>query len=111
MLLTYSLHRLQVQLNDVNSEIFFLNICKVGEYFISFGTEFHIWLHLQLSIWKSDAFPDTYRWLRWREGSNSEPRASVSNALPPELRLPLVNSGWCTLIRVARVGVEGAGGN
>ena len=46
MLLTYSLQRLQVQLNDVNSEIFFLNIDKVGEYFISFGIEFHIWLHL-----------------------------------------------------------------
>ena len=46
MLLTYSLQRLQAQLNDVNSENFFLNICKVGEYFISFGTDFHIWQHL-----------------------------------------------------------------
>ena len=46
MLPTYSLQRLQVQLNHVNSEIFFLNIDKVGENFISFGTEFHIWLHL-----------------------------------------------------------------
>ena len=45
MLLTYSLQRLQVQSNDVNSAIFF-NIDKVGEYFISFGIEFHIWLHL-----------------------------------------------------------------
>ena len=46
MLLTYSLQRLQVQLNDENSEIFFLNIDNVGEYFISFGIEFYIWLHL-----------------------------------------------------------------
>ena len=46
MLLTYSLQRLQVQLNDVNSGIFFLNIDKVGEYLISFGTEFPILLHL-----------------------------------------------------------------
>ena len=46
MLLTFSLQRLQVQLNDVTSEIFFLNVCKVGEYLISFGTEFPILLHL-----------------------------------------------------------------
>ena len=46
-----SLQRLQVQLNNVNSEIFFLNICKEGEYFVSFGTEFHIWLHLYDTIY------------------------------------------------------------
>ena len=46
MLHTDSFQRLQVQLNDVNSEIFYLNICKEGEYFISFETEFHISLHL-----------------------------------------------------------------
>ena len=56
----YSLQRLQVQLNDVNSEIFLLNICKEGEYLISFGTEFNIWLHLY-DTWKSIYF---VMWLR-----------------------------------------------
>ena len=47
MLLTYSLQRLQVQLNDVNSEIFYLNIKSI--YFVmwlrcfEFGVSKVIW--------------------------------------------------------------------
>ena len=41
----YSLQRLQVQLNDENSEFLSWNICKVGEHFISFVTEFRIWMN------------------------------------------------------------------
>ena len=37
MLHMYSLQRSQVQMNNENSGIIFLNISEVGEYFISLG--------------------------------------------------------------------------
>ena len=42
MLHINSLQKSQAHLKDENSEIFFVNICKVREYYISLGIEFHL---------------------------------------------------------------------